>query len=1150
MTDPTHTAGPMDTDAADVERSVLAQIFAEFALFVEPARAAADPWRRNQLLRALGWDLGPLIGYDSQAFQEWADGIGKAVTDMAELAAELPRDSLKAWKAAFQKLGEAAGPLKALPPEIGGEVPDELYTAMLGDLLDYLPTAYLARRARWTLPAAVLLGVATLAGDQENPSAPMPPGDNPVRLPRRRADFDLGRLIDLLSDPGGYFRALYVPEGMDTPEAVDTAAARILPKAAALLRGLGLDAAYGVKPGVGPDLGADGERLAGHLLSVRARVPDGAGDEVELGANFGLGLIEGRPALIVVPRIAAHVVGRAGGWNVSADMDLSAEAFAFGPGGVTVAGADPAVRVAAEVARISAPDEPAWVVGVPDGVHLAVGELGLALRAALGAGRDDIEIGVRAGRAEVVIAGGDGDGFVKQVLPHEKVTVPFELGVAWSHRSGLHLTGAAGLIAEFPVHATVLGVSPEMVRIGVEASLADEAVTAWATTTLSVRVGSLTAVIEDVGIAADLTFPDEGGNLGKANIAPRFKPPSGLGLHLVLGVVDGGGYLSIDEPRGMYSGAFQFGMASSVAPGSSGFRLQAVAVLNTKTADGKPFTERDGSESYSLLVSGSFQWRPGLVLPAGITLTGLGAIVGLNRRANLEELRNATRSRSLDAVLFPADPVGNAPNVIATLGRMFPPDPTGTLVGIMARLEWLAGTVRADLGIIIEFPEPIRLVVLGRLVINFQEAGRFQLDVVGTLDPGAGEVSLDGSLVDSKLFGRPASGDMALRLRWKGEKNFAVSIGGFHPAFQKPAGFPDLKRFSINLNKSGDLLRLEAYLAVTSNSVQFGGAVYLHFALSKLVVDGRAWLDALIQFKPFWLTAELGVTLSVKWGDTTFLAITALIGISGPGPWRLHGELTIHLLFLDVSKRIDKVLGDPTEENRPTFVNAADLLLDALKQPGTWDVTTPDGGGEMAALSTPELPAGQVLMHPGAVLGVRQNLLPLGVDLDRLGTSRVEGPRRFDITSFTIGGEAGTLGDTIDDYYAPGQFFDLTQAEMVERPQSERRPAGRRLVAPAGTDLPGAALTVFTTAGDDASYDRIIIDDPDTAARPMEDAHRAARDASARNGDGGGDGGLLALFAGNGPAANARTRTTGPARFAARPLAARIDHSTDHSEVS
>ncbi|MFD0533221.1 hypothetical protein ACFQY7_04945 [Actinomadura luteofluorescens] len=245
--------------------------------------------------------------------------------------------------------------------------------------------------------AAVMLGVATLAADQENPSPPMPPGDNPIRLPRRRAGFDLGWLIDLLSDPGAYFRALYVPEGMDTPEAIDAAAARIFPKAAALLRGLGLDAAYGVKPGVGPDLGADGERLAGHLLSVRARVPDGAGDEVELGATFGLGLIEGRPALIVVPRIAAHVVGRAGGWNVSGDMDVSAEAFAFGPGGVTVAGADPAVRVAAEVARISAPDEPAWVVGAPDGVHLAVGELVLALRAALGTGRDDIEIGVRPG---------------------------------------------------------------------------------------------------------------------------------------------------------------------------------------------------------------------------------------------------------------------------------------------------------------------------------------------------------------------------------------------------------------------------------------------------------------------------------------------------------------------------------------------------------------------------------------------------------------------------------------------------------------------------------------------------------------------------------------------------------------------------------
>ncbi|WP_369688733.1 DUF6603 domain-containing protein [Actinomadura kijaniata] len=1140
MKDTTETPGEAGA-AAEPERSVLAQILTEFALYVEPARAAADPWRRNHLLRALGWDLGPLIGYDSQAFQEWADGIGRAVEDMAEVAAELPRDSLGGVIKAFQKLGEAAGPLKALPPKIEGEVPDELFDAMVGDLLNHLPAAYLARRARWTLPAAALLGLVTPAADQEEPSPPMPPGDNPIRLPRRRTEVHPERLIDLLSDPGAYFRSLYVPDGLDTPEAIDRAAARILPKAAALLRGLGLDADCGIRPGIGPDLGPDGERLAGHLLSVRARIPDTAGgNEVELGANLGLGLIDGRPALIVIPRVAAHVVGRAGDWNVSGDMEVSADAFAFGPGGVTVAGPDPGVRIAAEVARISAPDEPAWVVGAPDGVHLAVGELVLALRAALGLGRDDIEIGVRAGRAEVVLAGGDGDGFVKRVLPHRKVSIPFELGVAWSHRAGLHLTGAAGLIAEFPVHGSVLGISPELVRIGVEASLAEEAVTAWATATVSVRVGRLTAVVEDVGIAADLTFPDDGGNLGGANLAPRFKAPSGLGLHLLLGVVDGGGYLSIDEPRGMYSGAFQFGMAGGVAPGSSGFRLQAVAVLNTRTPDGKPLTGRDGGESYSLLVSGSFQWRPGLVLPAGITLTGLGAVLGLNRRANLEELRNATRSRSLDAVLFPADPVGNAPAVIATLGRMFPPDPTGTLVGIMARLEWLAGVVRADLGIMVEFPEPVRLITLGRLVINFREAGRFQLDVVGTLDPAAGEVSLDGSLVDSKLFGRPVSGDMALRLRWKGEKNFAISIGGFHPSFPRPVGFPELKRFSINLKKSGDLLRVEAYLAVTSNNVQFGGALILHFEFSELTVDGRAWLDALIQFKPFWLTAELGVTASVKWGDRTLLALTLRAGISGPGPWRAHGEVTVHLLCWEISKRIDKVLGDPTEKEQPASVNAALLLLETLKQPATWDVTTPDTGAEMASLSTPEPPAGQVVMHPGTVLGVRQNLLPLGVDLDRLGTSRVRGAHRFEITSFRFGGRPGALGDPIHDYYAPGQFFDLTMPEMVQRPQSERREAGRRLVVPAGTDLPDAGLTVFAAAGGDESYDRIVIDDPDAAGRPMPDTAAATTGghrSAAR------EGALLAALAGHGPAANARTRSTGSARFAARPPAARIDHS-------
>lgn len=68
---------------------------------------------------------------------------------------------------------------------------------------------------------------------------------------------------------------------------------------------------------------------------------------------------------------------------------------------------------------------------------------------------------------------------------------------------------------------------------------------------------------------------------------------------------------------------------------------------------------------------------------------------------------------------------------------------------------------------------------------------------------------------------------------------------------------------------------------------------------------------------------------------------------------------------------------------------------------------------------------------------------------------------------------------------------------------------------------------MFTPLSGDDAYDRVIVDDPDHGARPMPAAPATLA------GDGAG---LLAVFAATGPAANARTRTAGAARFAGAPL--------------
>ncbi|MFJ8689696.1 DUF6603 domain-containing protein [Micromonospora wenchangensis] len=1144
------------SDDVETNRNVLALLWGEFRTLAEPVLGSSDPWRRARLMRALGWDLEAVSGVDAHAFEQWVATVGVAIETLdAALVDGLP-DSLAEVKKIGAVAGTAFGQVGTLPPAVRGKLPPlaGLPEELADDLVDHLMLTYLLRRAPWTVPLLTLLGLVT-PGVELPASPPMPAGDAPIRLPRHRDELHLERLVELVADPGGYLRGLYAPAGWETPEAVDALAARLLPRLAATLRAFGVDAAHGVRPGIGPDQGEAGQRLADGLLRLRFAVAGPPGGEpvaspgpsglrplaaadpdaaLHLGVTLALACWDGLLTGIVAPTGEVHLEGAFGRWNVATDLAGAGPAIAINSAGVTVAGGGPAVKFSAEIARIAPKDDPGWVIGAPDGTHLSIGQLVLRGRAALGTGRDDIELMLAAGRAELVVKAGDGDGLLARLLPSDGLRFGFDLGLGWSLRTGLHLSGAAALTADYPMHLSLRGVHLEGLRIALTASTPTASVGLTVTTTVRAELGPLRAVVENIGLRADLTFPPAvpagTGNLGGADLVPRFKLPDGVGLRIDNGIVNGGGYLFVDEPRGMYAGALQLGIATK--DGGSpmrGFLLQATAILNTRNPDGSRLVEADGDHTFSMLVVGTFQWFPGLMLFWGVSITGLGLVVGHNRRSDPEEVRNAARAGTLDALLFPEDVVGRAPAVIATLSRIFPVDPTGTVLGAMVRLNFLSGQVVADLAVLVEFPDPVRVLLLGKLVIDFKSAGRLRLDSAGIIDVARKEISLDGALIGSHLFGRPVFGEFMVRARWGGSSSFAMSIGGFHPRFCPPAGFPPVKRFEIALQKSGKGLKLNAYLAVTSNTAQFGAELVMHFEAGALVLDGRAWLDVLFQFTPFWFTAEIGAYVALTYDGTELLVVRLVLGVSGPGPWRAWGEARIKFLWWEVSAKLDWTDGKRAEAQEPSYVDATALLASALSSPDAWQIGAAAVGTEPVTLRAVEGAGGALLLSPGATLGVRQNVLPLGVELHRIGTSRIRGPHRFTLTEVSVGtGDdtvRGTLGSPILDDFAPGQFRDLTPEQRVLTPGFERMEAGRAVALPDGTALPADGVTVFVGLDADDAYDRVIIDDPQDAGREMP-ATPVTRSVSGAR-----PGGLLALFAATGPAANARSRSAGAARF-------------------
>src|SRR6185295_2996602 len=81
-----------------------------------------------------------------------------------------------------------------------------------------------------------------------------------------------------------------------------------------------------------------------------------------------------------------------------------------------------------------------------------------------------------------------------------------------------------------------------------------------------------------------------------------------------------------------------------------------------------------------------------------------------------------------------------------------------------------------------------------------------------------------------------------------------------------------------------------------------------------------------------------------------------------------------------------------------------------------------------------------VLLHPLGTLTVKQNVVPLNLDISTFGQAAPAGARSFSI-GVSLGGQSQTP-QTIPDFFAPAQFFKMTDDEKLSRPSFEMMAAG------------------------------------------------------------------------------------------------------------
>jgi hypothetical protein len=195
-------------------------------------------------------------------------------------------------------------------------------------------------------------------------------------------------------------------------------------------------------------------------------------------------------------------------------------------------------------------------------------------------------------------------------------------------------------------------------------------------------------------------------------------PPTGVGLSIDAGPISGGGFLSIQK---LPNDGIRFG-------GGLSLKLQTIGIvalgLLERTAQGKSF----------LAVLG-IRFNPGIQLSFGFELTGVGGLVGIDRRADIDVLRERLASGAAGNVLFCDDPVRNGPALLGDLAAFFPFSPGSFLVGPTLQVSWISPIIRLDIGVLIELPGPRKILLVGsaRATIGTDDAALVPLrpDFVG-----------------------------------------------------------------------------------------------------------------------------------------------------------------------------------------------------------------------------------------------------------------------------------------------------------------------------------------------------------------------------------------------------------------------------------
>lgn len=627
-----------------------------------------------------------------------------------------------------------------------------------------------------------------------------------------------------------------------------------------------------------------------------------------------------------------------------------------------------------------------------------------------------------------------------------------------------------------PIHRDIGIIRFDKLHLGFDTS---DGLAVQATLDFTLKFGSVVVItVTELGTSLVATKrtekPVNGGFLGY-DISPKFLPPKGVGIAIDAKVIKGGGFLYFNEPKGEYYGAVELALRGlSFFPNVS---LNAIGIIRTKDDAGK--------EQFSLLFLISAEFLP-IQIGFGFTWEGVGGLLALNRRANVQFIQEGLSSGVLQNILFPKDVVANMNRIISNLNSAFPVQDNRFAIGLMVKLGWgTPSKIKLVLGLIVEFPE-LRILVPGVLKARFPSEDKAILSIdasfLGIYDHKNQFVYFRAELSASRLLVYKLTGSIAFGISWGNPSVLVISAGGFHPRFTEipslptlPNAFGGMKRLTIQiLDTDNPRIIAESYFAITSNTVQFGSKTEIYYDIFSgeggYNIYGRLEYNALFHFNPFHFIFEIEAEIALRDGDDWVMGIGIYGLLEGPTPWHIRVRGTVEIdWFPDIDFTLEKTWGSKKTELPPTIATVSSDLKAAVKDPRNW-AAEPSQKTQVSFRKTDETATSRGLndsemlcLHPNGGLSFSQNIAPLGVTLEKFGEQRPD-INRFVINSVKIGTAAPITPKSKSDLFAADMFINLTDDERLSRPSFEQMSSGFELAAM--TDLKVGKAQIVDVVGE------------------------------------------------------------------------------------